>query len=300
MILEPWSHACSAGFTLRGEHSRPSGKPVIHFLHGNGFCGRTYEPLLRLLARDFDLFLSDMQGHGDSDHGGRFHGWNRTAELCREAWQAHAPRFGTAAAFALGHSFGGVISALMMAREPTLFRRAVLLDPVLFTPAMIGLMALSDVVGLYSRNTLAQGARKRRRHWPGPEAAHAALRERGMFKGWADVALWAYVHHALKPDRAGGVELKCAPTREAEIFGSFPRRLWSSLERVATPTRVLYGQRTFPFVPRAVARWCELDRAVSAEEVPGGHCFMQEDPARSARLIAAFLQPPSSPQPASA
>jgi len=289
--LEPWSHPCSAGFTLRGRHSRPSGKPVIHFLHGNGFCGLTYEPLLALLARDFDIFLTDMQGHGDSDHGGRFHGWNRSAELCIEAWRAHAQRFAAAPTFALGHSFGGVITALMLARDPTLFRGAVLLDPVLFTPAMIGLMALSDVVGLYARNTLAQRARKRRRHWPSREAAHAALRGRGMFKGWTDEALRAYVTHALKPDAGGGVELKCAPTREAEIFGSFPRRLWSSLARVATPTLVLHGHDTYPFVPRAVARWCELNPAVSARQVAGGHCFMQEDPAASATLIAAFLRP---------
>ncbi len=290
VILEPWSHDCSAGFTLRGEHSPPSGKPVIHFLHGNGFCGLTYEPMLSLLARDFDLFLCDMQGHGDSDHGGRFHGWNRSAELALEAWQAHAGLFDSAPIFAVGHSFGGVITALMLARAPKRFARAVLLDPVLFTPAMIGLMALSDVVGLYSRNALAQRARKRRRHWPSRQAAYTGLHGRGMFKGWTDEALWAYVDHALKPDSDGGVELKCAPTREAEIFSSFPRRLWSSLERVATPTLLAYGEKTYPFVPRAAARWHESNPAVNIREVPGGHCFMQEDPAASAKLVAEFLR----------
>ena len=68
MQLIAWSHSCSAGFTLRGWRSEPSGKPLLHFLHGNGFCGRAYEPMLRHLARDFDLWLCDVQGHGDSDH----------------------------------------------------------------------------------------------------------------------------------------------------------------------------------------------------------------------------------------
>ncbi len=57
MHLLPWSHSCSAGFTLRGWHTPPSGKPLLHFLHGNGYCGRVYEPLLALLAEDFDLWL---------------------------------------------------------------------------------------------------------------------------------------------------------------------------------------------------------------------------------------------------
>ena len=49
MHLLPWSHPTSAGFTLSGWHTPPSGKPLLHFLHGNGFCGRTYEPMLAVL-----------------------------------------------------------------------------------------------------------------------------------------------------------------------------------------------------------------------------------------------------------
>lgn len=289
MQLQAWHHTCSAGYTLRGEHSLPSGKPVLHFLHGNGYCGRTYEPMLARLAPYFDLFLSDIQGHGDSDHGGRFHGWNRSAELCLEAWRAQGKVFGKVPLHAVGHSFGGVISTLMMARAPSLFARAVLLDPVLFPPAMIGLMALSDVVGLYARNTLADRARKRRQRWDDRASAFDALRERGMFKGWQEEALWAYVKHALRPAADGGVELKCKPAREAEIFSSYPRRLWSSLEKIRTPTRVLRGADTYPFAAKGIARWCAHNPNVSQQVMKGGHCFMQEDPAGSAQAIRDFL-----------
>lgn len=288
MLLLPWSYPCSAGFTLRGWHSPPSGKPLLHFLHGNGFCARTYEPLLALLAEDFDLWLCDVQGHGDSDHGGRFHGWNRSAELAVEAFLAQRARFAEVPCFAVGHSFGGVLTSLILARQPQLFLRAVLLDPVLFTPAMIGVMALSDVVGLYRRNSMASKARSRRRQWPDRTAAFAGLHGRGMFKGWTDAALTAYVEHALKTVD-GGVELKCRPSREADIFGSFPKRLWSSLAKVQTPTQVLYGQSTYPFIAGAVARWSALNPHVSGQIVAGGHCFMQEDPLTAAARVSDFL-----------
>lgn len=288
MLLQPWSHSCSAGFTLRGWHTPPSGKPLLHFLHGNGFCGRTYEPLLRLLAADFDLWLCDVQGHGDSDHGGRFHGWNRSAELAVEAFAAGRAAFGAVPCFAVGHSFGGVLTSLMLAQQPQLFQRAVLLDPVLFTPAMIGVMALSDVVGLYRRNSMASKARSRRRQWPDRQTAFAGLHGRGMFKGWCDEALQAYVEHGLK-EVEGAVELKCRPSREADIFGSFPKRLWSSLAKVQIPTEVLYGQSTYPFIAGAVARWMALNPHVSGHTLAGGHCFMQEDAETAARRVTAFL-----------
>lgn len=134
MQLIPWTHSTSAGFTLRGWHSSPSGKPLLHFLHGNGFCGRTYAPLLEALAVDFDLWLCDIQGHGDSDHGGRFLGWNRNAELAIEAFEAGRGIFGEVPRVAVGHSFGGVLTSLILAHHPRLFARAVLLDPVIFTP----------------------------------------------------------------------------------------------------------------------------------------------------------------------
>ncbi|HCE7492272.1 TPA: alpha/beta hydrolase PoxA, partial [Pseudomonas aeruginosa] len=251
---------------------------------------RTYEPMLRLLAEDFDLWLCDIQGHGESDHGGRFHGWNRNAEMAVEAFEAGRGPYGDVQRLACGHSFGGVLSSLVLARHPTLFARAVLLDPVLFTPAMIGVMALSETLGLQLRGSLAKKARLRRSQWPDRAAAYAGLRGRGIFKGWTDEALWAYVEYALK-ESDGGVELKCRPSREAEIFSSFPRRLWPSLGKITTPTRVLYGDRTYPFVAKSVARWCSLNPQVSAHVVVGGHCFMQEDPADAAERVRDFLLP---------
>lgn len=288
MQLLPWSHDTSAGFTLRGWHTPPSGKPLLHFLHGNGYCGRVYTPMLAALAEDFDLWLCDVQGHGDSDHGGRFHGWNRNAELAVEAFEALRAPFEEVPRFALGHSFGGVLTSLILARHPGLFRRAVLLDPVLFSPAMIGVMALSDVVGLAQRTGMAKKAQKRRRQWPDRASAYAALHGRGMFRGWDEEAFAAYIEHALK-DVDGAVELKCRPSREAEIFGSYPRRLWPSLAKVTTPTEVIHGVSTYPFVARSVARWCAGNGHVRSQVVPGGHCFMQEQPRDSAGRVADFL-----------
>ena len=287
--MVPWSHRCSAGFTIRGEHSEPSGKPVLHFVHGTGYCGRVYWPMLSRLQRHFDLVTSDVQGHGDTDHGGRFHGWNRSAELALEAWQVQRRHFDPAPHVAMGHSFGGVITTLMLAQEPAQFRRALLLDPVFFSPMMIGVAALSDVVGLYRRNTLAKRVAKRRRHWPDRATAYANLEGRGMFKGWAPEALQAYVDFALKDSADGGVELKCRPSRESDLFGSYPRRLWATLAKVRTPMKIEYGTDTYPFVSASAKRLAGSHAFVEAEEVAGGHCYMQQDPAAAARRARHWL-----------
>lgn len=291
MQLIPWSHTVPEGFTLRGWHTPPSGKPMLHFLHGNGFCGQVYEPMLRHLSADFDLWLSDAQGHGDSDHGERFVGWNRSADLAVAALRTQGQAFQDVRHVALGHSFGGVLTALMAGEHRGLFERVVLLDPVLFTPTMLMGMSLGALTGVIRHTPLARQARARRDHWPSRDEALAALTGRGTYKGWTDEAMQAFVTHALADAEDGGVRLKCRPSREADIFSSGPERLWSVLGRVRTPVLLLHAQRTFPFVSESAQRWRQLNDAVETREVTGGHCFMQEDPAQAAALVQGFLSP---------
>ena len=289
MQLIPWSHLCSEGFTLRGWRSPASGKPLLHFLHGNGFCCLAYEPMLMRLGEHFDLWLCDVQGHGDSDHGGAFRGWNRTAALAVEAFEEGRGEYGEVPRYAVGHSFGGVLTGLILASAPRLFERAVLLDPVLFSRRMIGMMGAAALVGLHRRHTLARKAASRRSHWPDREAALASLQGRGIFKGWKDAALHAYIEHAIG-DCGEGVVLKCRPSREVEIFSSFPTRMWAHLAAIQAPTLVLHGEHTYPFVPHSAQRLATLNAQVQARQVAGGHCFMQEEPATAAQQVVDFLQ----------
>lgn len=284
MQLVPWSYHTPAGFTLRGYRSAATGKPVLHMLHGNGFCSRMYQPMLQLLAADFDLFLSDAQGHGDSDHGGPFIGWNKSAELAAAAWLAHKSLYPDVAVYGIGHSFGGVLTALIHTSAPSPFDSAILLDPVLFTPTMLTLMSTLNGVRLYHKNPLAKAALRRRQHWPDRDSATSYLTNRGMFANWHPDALAAYIDHALKPTEHG-LSLKCQPQREADIFASFPEKLWQQLAQPCPPVHVVYGDKSYDFIYKALRKWQKRNTAVSVEPFSGGHCFMQETPAHAAAVI---------------
>lgn len=289
MNLQAWSYRTSAQFTLRGWHSPPSGKPVLHFLHGNGFCGRVYEPLLERLSADFDLWLCDIQGHGDSDTGLRFLGWNRNAELAVEAFQAQRQMFAEAPVYAAAHSFGGVLTSLIMAQHPQLFKRAVLLDPVIFTPSLQVFSKTFERLGFRGFNPLVKKTLRRRMHWPDRQAAYASLTGRGAYKGWTAEALTAFVDHALRVAEQGGVQLKCSPQLEAQIFSSAATGLWRALRQVKTPLLMMYGESTFPFIIKSATLWANSNSNVDTEQVSGGHCFMQEFPESTAQRVRGFL-----------
>jgi pimeloyl-ACP methyl ester carboxylesterase len=292
--LTPWQFATPHGFTLRGWHSPPSGKPLLHFLHGNSFCGRVYSPMLQVLSHHFDLWLCDVQGHGDSDLGGAFKGWNVNAEQAAAALTRHLPLFGDVPRFAAGHSFGGVLTGLILAEHPNLFQGAVLLDPVIFPPGMAFAADVAQTMGVSRFAPLARAAKQRRQHWPSREAAMDALRGRGTYKGWVPEALQAFAEHALRPaDDGEGVVLKCPPSREAEVFSTVPRGLWSALRKVQTHTLVAYASNTFPFIEPSAKLWAQRNRHVSVARVAGGHCFMQCDPAMAAHHVKTFCLRPT-------
>lgn len=287
MNLETHYYQTAYGFQLALHCSVPSGKPVLFFTHGNGFASKMYEPMLTHLTDTFDLVLLDAQGHGDSEHGGNFVGWNRSSDLAAAAYQFMMPRYPNVVYIGIGHSFGGVLTALVQARYQ-LFQRIVLLDPVLFTPGMLSLMQLLKWSGLYHHNKLAKRARQRKHQFDSCQQAWEYFYQRGLFRGWHDDGLHAYLRHGLR-QHGNQLQLKCAPQREAEIFASFPSRLWSQLGKLQQRVDLLIGTDTYPFVHQSARRLTRMNQQICTHQLAGGHCFMQEQPQPTALLLRQLL-----------
>lgn len=291
-----WLHysvQTAEGFSIRGQRTlchEGSSKPVFHFIHGNSYSGLTYLPVWQALSPYADIILHDAQGHGDSDHGGPFVGWNRSAAIASDIARQLQQYYPERPMIGLGHSFGGVLTSLMAASDSKLFHQLLLLDPIVFTPGMLRWMQPLQWMRLYSHNPIAKKARKRRNEWMSLNSVMDSLRGRGMFRGWTESALRAYAEFATEPTEEGGRRLKCTPEREAEIFSSYARGLWSSLPRIEVPTQAWIGERSYPFVHQAMQRWQKKNANFSYHTVPGGHCFMLEHPEETAQRLFAALK----------
>jgi len=137
-------------------------------------------------------------------------------------------------------------------------------------------------------NALAEGARNRRHIWPTREAARVKWLEKKLFADWDLKALDLYLAEGLADRPDGQVELKCSGETEAAIFeatGSFD--LWSSADRVRTPTLIEWAARSM--FPRATfeqlaarmgdAQVCDID---------SGHLAPMQHPDRVVAPILEF------------
>jgi pimeloyl-ACP methyl ester carboxylesterase len=283
--LKPWQYKVSNGLTLRGHYTPPTGKPVIHMLHGNGFNGLVYEKFLAPFQEHFDLFFSNAVGHGDSDSNGRFLSWDHSAVNFVEVWQHFSAMWPNVEHIGMGHSFGAVNTVLMNRLDPGSFNRLVLLDPIIGSPTWVFSANLLQIFGLSKRLPLAKQAAIRTRHWPNEEALWNYFHQRGIFKGWDDDCLRSYLQHAMNQDEQGEFHLKCPPEIEAGIFASYTRNLWPALRAIRQQTDLYFGSSSYPFVVKS-ARVLDRDFAtITSHEMAGGHCFMQQHPEASSEKV---------------
>lgn len=266
---------------IRGRRLDGAG-PRIHFLSGNGFCGGVYWPLLREFAETHALFMHDIEGHGDSDAPPRFSGINgvtgRIVSVMEEQGLRGQPLIG------MGHSFGGALTLKLAADHPGLFKALVLLDPILIPPLGFAAIRLASRLG---RHPFAAGARKRRDRWPSRAAAVERLKGRGIYKGWTDECFDHFAEYALRED--GSEWTLCCPRElEAQIF-EHPVYPWKLLRQVDIPVLYLYGAQSYEFFPASARKAARMNPNVTVQTLPGGHCFMEEDPAAAAAAVRAYL-----------
>jgi pimeloyl-ACP methyl ester carboxylesterase len=283
VFLEPWECVTSSGLVWRGYQTPITGKPVLHFVHGNGFNGMVYKPFWRHLLPYMDVVLTNAQGHGGSDAGAHFSGWNHNADMLFEVLQQKRHQW-QAPVIGAGHSFGGVLTTFAAVRDPSLFSGLTLLDPG-FMPRTYAMAArLIYRAGGMHYVPIVRQTETRRNFWPSRESARENFYQRGVFADWCDEALDAYVSYGLI-EQDTGVSLLTPPWLEKEIYAKVPAGLWQAISRVQTPALLLQGEKTYRFIKKGLRNACKINSFFTMDVLPGDHCFMQQHPRVTADRI---------------
>lgn len=222
------------------EFAGDDGLPTLLLSHATGFHAHCYVPIAELLADRYHSFGLDYRGHGETDIDPDWEtDWTRFGDDAL-AVARHLAGAGPITGF--GHSMGG--AALLMAahREPSLFERLVLFEPISHEATSRSLT--EDDIREFP---IVQGALRRRRTFPSLDAAYENYRSKPPMALMAPAVLRNYVDHGFRAtvDDAGEavVALRCAPELEASIFMSGRANgVWNLLPQIETPCVVIAGK----------------------------------------------------------
>ncbi len=242
-----------------------SGAPLL-ISHATGFHGRCYIPLAGELSASFHSTAFDYRGHGDTPRPAGEIDWEQYGDdaVAVASWlveQAGAPIDG------FGHSMGGACLLMAAHREPSLFRRLVLFEPIVFPPGGIG-GSPSGSTGDFESPMVA-GARRRRAAFPSYDAAIANYAAKPPLNAFTPEALDAYVRYGFAQGD-GEVHLKCLPDTEAGTFATGGlHHTWDHLPSIETEVLVIAGVLQ-PMQPAMVAQ-------PVAERLPNGRYLQRND-----------------------
>lgn len=120
---------------LHFEIKKQSAPQDIFFIHGNMASSNWWTPVLEMCQSRFSkaanlqgsMLVADMPGHGQSEIQNPS---QLNLEQIITGFISVAELNNLKNALLVGHSAGGLIAAIMMARRPDLFSKALLIDPV--------------------------------------------------------------------------------------------------------------------------------------------------------------------------
>ena len=164
------------------------------------------EPVIARLSLNARILAMDLRGHGDSDKptGADHYAWECFGKDVLAVADALGFKQGT---LAVGHSGGGVAVTLAQLSRPGLFRKLMLIDPIIaqkwFFPAV---------------SPLAEGARRRRETFSSREEVRERLAGKYPFNAWSAESFDAYLAHGFADMPDGTVRLKCPGAIEAHFY----------------------------------------------------------------------------------
>lgn len=265
---------------------------LMHMALANGFPPQTYQPLLQPLTERYRIVsLPPRPLWTDPPPPSSISSWRSVADDLLAGMRHY--QFNNV--IAVGHSFGAIGSMVAATLEPERFRGLVLLDPTLFTPSRLRMIAIVRALGLGVRIPLAQKALNRRTRFATVDEAYHYWRGKRLFHDWSDEGVRLYAESLTRPALDGkGLDLTWSPEWEARYYVTIMTSTWRYLRKLpkTIPLLVVRGTETDAFVADAAARLRKLLPHAQYAEIQGhGHLFPMAVPDQTRAIIESWLPP---------
>lgn len=254
-------------------------KEIIHFAHGNGFPSMCYKQLLNELEVNFDCYVIDRIGH--SPHFPVTDNWHLLTHEIEDNIRKISPN---KPVIAVGHSLGGVLSAMLAIDKPHLFKAIILLDSPLIGRIKSHTLWLCKTFGVIDRVTPAFQSKARRRYWENKKSLIDYLRNRKLFENFSDACLEDYITYGMQQDEAGGYSLRFNPCIEYQIYRTMPHNLFKNKGKLKVPTALIYGKNS-NIIKASDLMYMKKNYNITSFPIEGGHMFPLEHPEKAGKLI---------------
>lgn len=215
--------------------------PAIHLSPANGFPVGSYGSFIQHLPTDFNITGMDCRGAwaGRSTPPKGFTMHDFANDLIRGIEAQHsAPVIG------MGHSQGGLVTAIAAVKRPELFSHLILIDPASLPNKWVDLFYRRLPQRLiFAMFPFMRGSHERQAIWNSREDFCQRYRHHPTFKRFTKQALLDYAHYGLTETSNAQFELTFAPQWESHIFRQV-EFLWKYLSKIQHKTLLIRAEHS--------------------------------------------------------
>jgi len=182
----------------------------------------------------------------------------------------------------IGHSLGGVVTLLAASKRLDLFKKFIVLDPVLFSKRKRYIIWLLRKIGITDWLGVTKKAKKRRIYFSSLEEVRKIYQQKSLFKRFDEKCFEDYLKYGFKQTK-NGVALAFSSEVEADVFRYIQIKILPNLDKLKGV--LIYGKYSDTFW-KSDMKWWKINFP-NFETIPfeGGHLFPFEKPIETAKLL---------------
>lgn len=281
-MLEKSFPMLDTAFWLQAGNRPDAALPPLHFVHGNSFPTGSYRMLLQALRADYQIHALELHGHDPA-----FPVTDGWPNLCQELIKSIEARQ-TAPVILLGHSLGGMLSLMVASLRPDLIRCVVMLDSPVVAGWRAGVLRVAKWFRLEQIFGPARFSRRRRKSWPGQEAAYQHFAIKPAFGIWPQQVLRDYIKFGTMP-YPKGVTLRFNREVETAIYCSLPHDIVSYIPTpFPVPVGFICGTGSAECQQAGIAHTKALVGS-NFEWMEGSHLYALESPELTAQKVHGII-----------
>jgi|TARA_B110000014_G_scaffold239300_1_gene206588 pimeloyl-ACP methyl ester carboxylesterase len=262
-------------------------KPLINFVHANGFPSGSYQTLFNLLTPNFEIVANSKYGH-DQDFPVE-NNWQPQVDELIQYTEQQLKKYNQEKLICIGHSFGGVIAFMAACQKPDLFSQLVMLDPPVFVGSKAFAISLIKHTKYIDKFSPAGKAKSRRRTWPLEANIEALFSRKALFSNFDKRCLHDYVKSGFI-SRNNQIELVFDADVEANIFRKMVTNLYRYKNKLTVPATLVYGTTSNLGSPDFFKKFRKLNKNIVLESFEGGHMFPLEKPEETVARLQAIIK----------
>lgn len=232
---------------------------TIHFAHANGYPPESYRQLLSPLTNDYKVLGMLQRPLWDNSDYNEIKNWHQLADDMIQFLDEQSLK----GVVGVGHSLGAIVSVLAASKRPDLFKKLILIEPVIFPKLMTAVNHLMPMSLRKKYVPVAKVALKRKDHWSTEQEIFDSYRKKKIFALLSDASIWDWIKAGIVPHKEGGVTLRFTKQWEAHIYATVTNVL-DALDKLTVPFYIMRGAKTNVISDKM---WTKLNRKYPTERL---------------------------------